>query len=132
MPASSQISPQYVADLEERLASAEAANATLAEANARLERLLLQSRHARFGPSSEKGDPDQRNLFAEDIEVAEGQLAAAGEAADKALGTRLPQTGTKGGCRSIWNVSKRSSNLTALCAPAAAACTGSARIPPSG
>lgn len=86
MPASNQISPEYVADLEQRLARAEAANTALAEANARLERLLLQSRHARFGPSSEKGDPDQRNLFAEDIEVAEGQLAAAGEAADKALG----------------------------------------------
>ena len=36
--------------------------------------------------SSEKADPDQRNLFAADIEVAEGQLAAAGDAADKALG----------------------------------------------
>ncbi len=44
--------------------------------NARLERLLAQAKHERFGPSSEKGDPDQRNLFAEDIEVA----------ADKALG----------------------------------------------
>jgi transposase len=96
MPASSQISPEYVADLEQRLARAEAANAALTEANARLERLLFQSRHARFGSSSEKGDPDQRNLFAEDIEIAEGQLAAAGEAADKALGKASRHASSKG------------------------------------
>ncbi len=86
MSAAATIDPEYVTDLEWRLAQAEAANSALSEANARLERLLVQARHARFGPSSEKGDPGQRNLFTEEIEVAEGQLAAAGDAADKALG----------------------------------------------
>ena len=94
------IDPEYVAELERRLTAAEAefahakaqnallesSNADLVAANARLERMLAQARHARFGPSSEKGDLDQRSLFTEDIEVAEGQLAAAGDAADKALG----------------------------------------------
>lgn len=86
MPASAAIDPEYVADLERRLAVAEAANTVLEETNARLERLLAQARHETFGPRSEKGDPDQRNLFTEDIEVAEGQLAAAADAADEALG----------------------------------------------
>ena len=100
MPATTPIDPEYVAELERCLVATEAefarvtaqnallesSNAILAAANARLERMLSQARHARFGPSSEKGDPDQRNLFAEDIEVAEGQLVAAGDAADKALG----------------------------------------------
>ena len=100
MSATAPIDPGYVAELERRLAVTEAefarvteqnallesSNAELTAANARLERMLSAARHARFGPSSEKGDPDQCNLFAEDIEVAEGQLAAAGDAADKALG----------------------------------------------
>ncbi len=80
------IDPEYVAQLERQLASTKALLAASEEANARLERLLAQAKHEKFGPSSEKGDPDQRNLFIEDIEVAEGQLAAAADAADKALG----------------------------------------------
>lgn len=104
------IDPEYVAELERRLVVTEAevarvtaqntvletANISLAEANARLERMLAQAKHARFGPSSEKGDTDQRNLFAEDIEVAEGQLVAAADAADKALGkTRRKRSSAK-------------------------------------
>ena len=114
MPSASQITPEHVAELERRIAAAEAeadmlqvqndglaeangalsrmnadlsetnnvltlTNADLAEANARLERLLAQARHQKFGPSSEKGSPDQRNLFTEDIEVAEGMLNAAAD-----------------------------------------------------
>ncbi len=68
-------------DLEARLALAE-------EARARLERMLAQTRHEKFGAKSEKLDPDQRHLPFEDLEAAAGMLAAASEAAEKALGTR--------------------------------------------
>jgi transposase len=109
MPPPAVIDPEYVAELERANAalvrenaglaranaalvrtnaSLETGNTVLAEANARLERLLAQARHEKFGPSSEKGDPDQRNLFTEDLEVAEGQLAAASDAADEALGKK--------------------------------------------
>ena len=100
MPPPAAIDPEHVAELERANAalarenaglvrtnaSLETVNAVLAEANARLERLLAQARHEKFGPRSEKGDPDQRNLFTEDLEVAEGMLAAASDAADEALG----------------------------------------------
>jgi transposase len=100
MSGTSEFTPEYVAELERRVAAAEVnertlthrvsnletANSVLAEANARLERMLAQARHEKFGPRSEKGNADQRNLFTEDLEVAEGQLAAAADAADKALG----------------------------------------------
>lgn len=77
----------YIADLERELVQTRALLASSEEARERLERLLAQARHAKFGPSSEKASPDQRNLFTEDIEVAEGMLSAAGDAAEKALGS---------------------------------------------
>ena len=100
--ASSRTSAARVADLERRLAEAEAAHAAseaarldaearlaeVEEARARLERLLSQMRHDTYGSKSEKLDPDQRNLPFEDVEAAVGMLAAASEAAEKALGTR--------------------------------------------
>ena len=67
--ASSRIGAARVADLERRLAAAEAARidaetrlAEVEEARARLERLLAQMRRATFGAKSEKRDPDQHNL----------------------------------------------------------------------
>ena len=48
----------------------EAENAFLKEANARLEHLVHELRRARFGPRSEKLDPDQQQLAFEDIEIA--------------------------------------------------------------
>jgi len=53
----------------------EAENAFLKEANSRLEYLVHELRRARFGPRSEKLDPDQQQLAFEDIEtaIAEGR-----------------------------------------------------------
>ena len=48
----------------------EAENAFLKQANSRLEHLVQEFRRARFGPRSEKLDPDQRQLAFEDIEIA--------------------------------------------------------------
>ncbi len=48
----------------------EAENVFLKEANSRLEHLVQEFRRARFGPRSEKLDPDQRQLAFEDIEIA--------------------------------------------------------------
>ena len=50
----------------------EAENAFLKEANSRLEHLVRELRRARFGPRSEKLDPDQQQLAFEDIEIAIG------------------------------------------------------------
>ena len=58
------------ADLEVQNADLEAQNAFLKEANARLEHLVREFRRARFGPRSEKLDPDQQQLAFEDIEIA--------------------------------------------------------------
>ncbi len=139
------ISAAHVADLERRLAEAEAAR-TLAEtllaraeeARARLERMIAQARRDKFGAKSEKLDPDQQNLPFEDLEVAEGMLAAATEAAEKSLGKRRKPTKGKARklpaaappvraplatatCRNTSSGSSRSSSPTASCAPAAAA-----------
>jgi transposase len=92
--ASGRNSAARVADLERQLAASEAARvevearlAAAEEARARLERMLKQMRHERFGAKSEKRDPDQHHLPFEDLEAAAGMLAAASEAAGKALGT---------------------------------------------
>jgi len=93
MASSGVISAARVADLERQLAVAEAARleaerrlATSEEARARLERMLAQLRRDRFGATSEKADPDQQHLPFEDVEVAEGMLAEAGDAAGTATG----------------------------------------------
>lgn len=87
------VSAARVVELERELAASEAARIELQsrlelaeEARARLERMLVQSRYDRFGAKSEKLDADQRHLPLEDLEVAEGMLAAAGEAARAAAG----------------------------------------------
>ncbi len=57
-------------DLEAKNSDLAAENDFLKEANARLEHLVHELRRARFGPRSEKLDPDQQQLVFEDIEIA--------------------------------------------------------------
>ncbi|MDF0603897.1 IS66 family transposase [Psychromarinibacter sp. C21-152] len=73
---------------ETRLAASEDARARSEEALARLERMIAQLRRDKFGTRSEKASPEQQHLPFEDVEVAEGMLAAASEEAEKALGDR--------------------------------------------
>jgi transposase len=56
--------------LEAKNSDLAAENAFLKEAKARLEYLVQELRRARFGPRSEKLDPDQQQLAFEDIEIA--------------------------------------------------------------
>ena len=101
MASSGAISAARVADLERQLAVAEAARieaesrlATSEDARARLERMVSQLRRDKFGATSEKADPDQQHLPFEDVEVAEGRLAEASDAAEKATGNdkKTPRT----------------------------------------
>ena len=55
--------------LEAEKSDLAAENAFLKEANVRLEHLVHELRRARFGPRSEKLDPDQQQLAFEDIEI---------------------------------------------------------------
>jgi len=84
MASGGDISAVYVADLERKLAAEVAARvevetrlALVEEARDRLERMLNQARHEKFGAKSEKLDADQRYLPFEDIDVAEGMRADA-------------------------------------------------------
>ncbi len=56
--------------LEAKNSDLAAENAFLKEVKARLEYLVHELRRARFGPRSEKLDPDQQQLAFEDIEIA--------------------------------------------------------------
>ena len=80
---------------EARLEASEIARARSEEALARLERMIAQLRRDKFGSRSEKASPDQQHLPFEDLEVAEGMLAAASEEVEKALGDRQKSSGKK-------------------------------------
>lgn len=71
--------------LKARLAETEAALADAVEAQRRLESIIGELRREKFGPRSEKLDPEQFNLPLEDVEVAQGVLEAAQERARRAL-----------------------------------------------
>ncbi|WP_205026422.1 transposase [Cereibacter johrii] len=60
------------------------------EAQRRLESIIGELRRERFGPASEKLDPEQFNLPLEDVEIAQGILEAAQEKARRALKGRSP------------------------------------------
>ena len=76
---------QENAFLKARLAETEAALADAMEAQRRLERIVGELQREKFGPRSEKLDPDQFNLPLEDVEIAQGVLEAAQERARQAL-----------------------------------------------
>src|SRR5512135_1200715 len=75
-------------DLEAKNFYLAAENAFLKEAKARLEHLVHELRRARFGPRSEKLDPDQQQLAFEDIEITIAEVQESVErrpgASDKA------------------------------------------------
>ena len=75
-------------DLEAKNFDLAAENAFLKEAKARLEHLVHELRRARFGPRSEKLDPDQQQLAFEDIEITIAEVQESVErrpgASDKA------------------------------------------------
>jgi len=76
--------------LKARLAEIEAALADAVEAQRRLESIIGELRRERFGPASEKLDPEQFNLPLEDVEIAQGILEAAQDKARRALKGRSP------------------------------------------
>ena len=76
---------QENAFLKARLAETEAALADAVEAQRRLERIVGELQREKFGPRSEKLDPEQFNLPLEDVELAQGVLEAAQEKARRAL-----------------------------------------------
>src|ERR1700751_2440846 len=61
-------------ELEAKNSDLAAENAFLKEAKTRLEHLVHELRRARFGPRSEKLDPDQQQLAFEDIEIPMAEL----------------------------------------------------------
>jgi transposase len=71
-------------DLEANNSDLTAENAFLKEVKARLEYLVHELRRARFGPRSEKLDPDQQQLAFEDIEIA---IAEVQESVGRRAGT---------------------------------------------
>lgn len=80
-----QLPPALRAAVEAQVQALALENAELRTRNARLEHLVRELQRARFGPRSEKLQPDQMELAFEDIEVA---LAAATEENDAAAESR--------------------------------------------
>ncbi len=73
-----------------------ARNAELAALNARLEHLAKEMRRARFGPRSEKLDPDQLELAFEDIETAMAEAQEKHDTATAAPGQARPVPQSRG------------------------------------
>jgi hypothetical protein len=96
--------------LQALLVETEMALATSEEARRRLEIIVGQLRHEKFGARSEKLHPDQHHLPLEDVEIAQGVLDAAQEKAERII------KGCRRTCRG-WN---RSSSRRAGYARAAA------------
>ena len=71
--------------LQALLVETEMALATSEEARRRLEVIVGQLRHEKFGARSEKLHPDQHHLPLEDVEIAQGVLDAAQEKAARII-----------------------------------------------
>ena len=71
--------------LQALLVETEIALATSEEARRRLEVIVGQLRHEKFGARSEKLHPDQHHLPLEDVEIAQGVLDAAQETAERII-----------------------------------------------
>ncbi|MER9586220.1 IS66 family transposase zinc-finger binding domain-containing protein, partial [Mesorhizobium sp. M0276] len=90
-----------LAQTQATLAEHQAALAASEEARRRLESVVSQLNHEKFGAKSEKLHPDQYHLPLEDVEIAQGVLDAAQEKAqrviqgrsDGASGSRLRNRG---------------------------------------
>ncbi len=82
--------------LDAENADLRARNAELAALNARLEHLAKEMRRARFGPRSEKLDPDQLELAFEDIETAMAEAQEKHDTATAAPGQARPVPQSRG------------------------------------
>ena len=82
--------------LDAENADLRARNAELAALNARLEHLAKEMRRARFGPRSEKLDPDQIELAFEDIETAMAEAQEKHDTATAAPGQARPVPQSRG------------------------------------
>ncbi|AMY71538.1 transposase IS66 [Frigidibacter mobilis] len=114
------------ARLKARLAETEAALEDAVEAQRRLESIVGELRREKFGPRSEKLDPEQFNLPLEDVEVAQGILEAAQERARRALkgnspAERSPRNRNRGHLPKHLPGSSGSSSPKARCVPVVAA-----------
>lgn len=128
-----------LAQTQATLAEHQAALAESEEARRRLETIVGQLNHEKFGARSEKLHPDQYHLPLEDVEIAQGVLDAAQEKAqrviqgrsDGASGSRLRNRGHLPA--HLPRVERIIEPKSTRCAPAAAArWPGSARMSASG
>jgi transposase len=86
-----------LAQTQAALGEYQAALAEAEEARRRLESIVSDLRHEKFGSKSEKLNPDQYNLVLEDVEIAEGVLQAAQEKAEALIkGRSSTGTGSRG------------------------------------
>src|SRR5450631_1557743 len=74
-----------LAQSQAALAEHQAALSASEEARRRLEIIIHDLRHDKFGSKSEKLTPDQYNLPMEDVEIAQGVLDAAQEKAEAVI-----------------------------------------------
>ena len=74
-----------LASTQAALVEHQAALAESEEARRRLECIVSQFNHEKFGAKSEKLHPDQYHLALEDVAIAQGVLAAAQEKAQRII-----------------------------------------------